>query len=58
MEIPRDWTFQNKEVADKFDYHVREQLPWYEIATGLVAHIVRHYLPENGLMYDIGGVHW
>ena len=54
MEIPRDWTFQNKEVADKFDYHVREQLPWYEIATGLVAHIVRHYLPENGLMYDIG----
>lgn len=54
MKIPTDWTFKDKEVADKFDYHVRQQLPWYEIATGLISHCVRHYLPQNGLIYDIG----
>lgn len=54
MQIPTDWTFKDKNVADEFDYHVRQQLPWYELATGLVSHCVRHYLPENGLIYDIG----
>jgi tRNA (cmo5U34)-methyltransferase len=54
MDIPADWTFHNKSVADNFDRHVREQLPWYDIATGLVAHFGRHYLCEGGLMYDIG----
>lgn len=49
-----DWTFKNANVAKNFDYHVREQLPWYSLATGIVAHIGRHYLPENGTMYDIG----
>jgi tRNA (cmo5U34)-methyltransferase len=54
MQIPTDWTFKDKNVADEFDYHVRQQLPWYELATGLVSHCVRHYLPEDGLIYDIG----
>lgn len=49
-----DWTFQNRNVADNFDQHVREQLPWYDLATGIVAHVGRHYLPRNGVMYDIG----
>lgn len=53
-QIPNDWTFKTKTVADQFDLHVREQLPWYELATGLVSHTVRHYLPEGGLIYDIG----
>lgn len=54
MNIPSEWTFKSESVADAFDRHVREQLPWYEMATNAVAHIVRHYLPENGLIYDIG----
>ena len=54
QDIPNDWTFKTAGVADQFDRHVREQLPWYELATGLTAHVVRHYLPENGLIYDIG----
>lgn len=54
MEIPVDWTFKNRSVAEHFDQHVREQLPWYDTATGLVAHFGRHYLPENGIMYDLG----
>lgn len=54
MEIPRDWTFKNVAVADAFDAHVREQLPWYDLTTGIVAHIARHYIPENGRVYDIG----
>jgi tRNA (cmo5U34)-methyltransferase len=54
MNIPENWTFENSEVAAAFDRHVKEQLPWYELATGAVAHIVRHYLPHGGLVYDIG----
>ena len=54
MNIPTDWTFKNKSVADHFDQHVREQLPWYELVSGAVAHIARHYIPERGRVYDIG----
>lgn len=54
MNIPAEWTFKSKEIAEGFDAHVREQLPWYDLATEAVAHVVRHYLPEGGLVYDIG----
>lgn len=54
MKIPREWTFDDTEVAEGFDGHVKEQLPWYGIATDAVAQIVRHYLPRRGLIYDIG----
>lgn len=55
LNIPEgDWTFKNANVAQNFDYHVRQQLPWYDLATGIVAHVGRHYLPEKGRMYDIG----
>jgi len=54
MKIPKNWTFENKEVANNFDNHVREQLPWYDLATQSIIHIARHYIPENGLVYDLG----
>lgn len=54
LKIPYDWTFENSDVARGFDQHVREQLPWYDLATGAVAHIIRHYLPQDGILYDIG----
>ena len=54
MKIPTDWTFKNIEVAEGFDKHVRETLPWYDLITGAVAHVARHYLPEKGMVYDIG----
>ncbi len=54
MEIPTDWTFKNIEVAAGFDRHVRETLPWYDLVTGAVAHVARHYLPAGGLVYDVG----
>jgi len=54
MRIPGDWTFKDAQVATGFDAHVREQLPWYDLATGAVAHIARHYIPRGGLVYDIG----
>ena len=54
MDIPREWSFENTKVASGFDRHVREQLPWYDLVTGAVAHIARHYIPKNGLVYDIG----
>lgn len=54
MKIPKQWTFKTEEVAKGFDDHVREQLPWYDLATGIVAHAAKHYIPEGGLVYDIG----
>ena len=54
MKIPEQWTFKSEEVAKGFDDHVREQLPWYDMATRIIAHVARHYIPEGGLVYDIG----
>lgn len=54
MDIPKEWTFENTSVASSFNSHVREQLPWYDMVTGAVAHIARHYIPQDGLVYDIG----
>lgn len=54
MDIPREWTFETRAIASAFDRHVREQLPFYELATGALAHIARHYIPRDGLVYDIG----
>lgn len=54
MNIPHNWTFDTPAVASAFDRHVREQLPWYDMLTGIVCHIVRHYAPERGRIYDIG----
>lgn len=52
--IPTNWTFRDEGVAAGFERHVREQLPWYDLATGAVAHVARHYVPEFGLVYDLG----
>lgn len=54
MKIPVNWTFKSREVADGFDSHVREQLPWYDAATGLVCHFAKAYVPDGGVVYDIG----
>jgi tRNA (cmo5U34)-methyltransferase len=54
IAIPEDWTFKDDGVAKGFDHHVRTQLPWYAVATGAVAHVGRHYIPEGGLVYDLG----
>lgn len=54
FDIPSNWTFEDLGVAAGFERHVREQLPWYELATGAVAHVARHYIPSGGLVYDLG----
>jgi tRNA (cmo5U34)-methyltransferase len=54
LEIPKAWTFRSHAVAKHFDQHVREQLPWYDLATNAVAHFGRHYIPNGGRVYDIG----
>lgn len=54
MQIPENWTFNNSNVVANFDKHVIEQLPWYPLATNMVAHLVRAYLPENGTLIDFG----
>jgi tRNA (cmo5U34)-methyltransferase len=52
--IPETWTFDRSDVAGSFDSHVREQLPWYDLVTSALVQIARHYVPQRGLVYDIG----
>ena len=54
MKVPKEWTFRSDEVASEFDQHVREQLPWYDIATGAIATIARHYIHQGSMVYDLG----
>tara|TARA_B100000809_G_C15062996_1_gene503081 strand:- start:540 stop:1229 length:690 start_codon:yes stop_codon:yes gene_type:complete len=56
LEIPSDsaWTFKNADVAEAFDDHVREQLPWYDVVTEAVRHLILAYIPETGVLYDMG----
>ena len=54
MDIPTNWTFKDADVARAFDTHVREQLPWYDLMSGAVAHIARHYIPDHGVVLDLG----
>lgn len=50
----KSWTFNTPEIAGTFDSHVREQLPWYDMVSDAVAYITRNYLPEFGIVVDIG----
>lgn len=54
LEIPKNWTFKTEEVASGFDCHVRQQLPWYDVATSMAAHYIRNFTPDNGTVVDIG----
>jgi len=54
MNIPTTWTFQTPHIATHFDQHVREQLPWYDLATHATAHLARHYIQPNTHVYDLG----
>ena len=56
MEIPKsdNWTFKTEEVANNFDSHVREQLPWYELVTEATRHLILGFMPEGGTLLDIG----
>jgi tRNA (cmo5U34)-methyltransferase len=57
VNIPDHWTFESADIADGFDAHVREQLPWYDLVTKAVVQIGRHFIPQGGLVYDIGASH-
>lgn len=50
----RDWTFNDGHLASHFGEHVREQLPWYDIATQAVACVARQYVSRGGIVYDLG----
>jgi tRNA (cmo5U34)-methyltransferase len=50
----KSWTFETQEIANTFDNHVREQLPWYDMVAESVSYIIKNYLSENDTVVDIG----
>lgn len=49
MKIPKVWNFDDQQVAENFDSHVRGQLPWYDLVSRAVGLIGSHYITEGGL---------
>jgi tRNA (cmo5U34)-methyltransferase len=54
IDIPDAWSFDAPTVAAGFDNHVREQLPFYELATKAVCDLARLHLPPAGDVVDLG----
>jgi tRNA (cmo5U34)-methyltransferase len=54
FSMPARWSFELPTVASHFDSHVREQLPFYDLATSAVCDLVRFYLQDGGTLLDIG----
>lgn len=54
LAIPKYWSFQAADVARTFDVHVREQLPWYDLATAAIAFLARYYIQFDTRVYDLG----
>ena len=52
--VPDEWSFNDSDVIEHFDTHVRESLPWFDIATEAVAHIARCFVPRGGIIIDVG----
>jgi len=54
LGIPPNWTFDDKDVAVRFDEHVRGQLPWYDFASEITCELCRGFIPNGAIVYDIG----
>ncbi len=47
-----DWDFGS--IANSFDSHVREQLPWYDMVIEAIAFIIQNFASNKSVIYDIG----
>ena len=54
LGIPSSWTFNDMDVASKFDEHVRGQLPWYDFASEITCELARGFIGNDAIVYDIG----
>ena len=54
MKMPMNWTFKDKNIANNFDRHVRQHLPWYDLVADAISIIAKHYVKQNSVVYDIG----
>ena len=54
IEYKGDFDFKNSEVAKNFTAHIKEQLPWVDLARRYCRFLVQSVAPKNALIYDIG----
>lgn len=47
------WTF-SKEVSEKFESHVRQSVPLYDLIQSSIVHLSDYYLQHNKTIYDLG----
>lgn len=47
-----DWDWSK--IANNFDQHVEDQLPWYNLVCETIAFFVQSHLPNKGTIIDVG----
>ena len=57
MEVLNDfgkWTFKDKEVADKFDSHVVQSVPFYNVFHDMIVTFSRYFIMDGTNAIDLG----
>jgi tRNA (cmo5U34)-methyltransferase len=49
-----EWTFEDEELADIFEYYVRKHVPFYDEIHRMVAEISDWFVRDGGTVYDLG----
>lgn len=48
------WTFDDEDVANEFDVHVRQSVPLYETFHSMVVNMSKYAIQDNTKVVDIG----
>lgn len=49
-----NWTFKDREVVNKFDNHVRQSVPLYEVFHSQIRSYSMYYIQSNSKVVDVG----
>ena len=48
------WSFADEETVKRFDEHIKQSIPLYDMAHDLVVSLVNHFIQEDGQILEIG----
>lgn len=51
---PFDWTFNTKEVAEVFDTHVEQSVPFYKVFHNMIGTFAQYYIEPHSQVVDVG----
>lgn len=51
---PYKWTFETKEVAEVFDKHVEQSVPFYKVFHNMIGTFAQYYIEPHSQVVDVG----